>query len=176
QRAVRILQRLVATHPQQPLYVVALSRAQGYAGQAGAAVNTLRGALDKFPTDNALLLQYAINLRNSGQADAARAFVATHPQLLDHSYKAQALLAQIAGSEGRFGEAYYRRAMYRRLRGAYVPAIRQLRTTLHDNTSLSQLDRNRLDALLDQLIAQCKVAWPNGQCNQPVLRLPGGRR
>lgn len=170
-RAVDILQRLVAAHPQQPLYVTALSRAQGYAGQPGAALATLQNALDTFPDDRALLLQYAINLRNGGQPDAARAFVQTHPQLLQHSYKAQALLAQIAGAAGKFGEAYYRRAMYRRMRGAYVPAIRQLRATLH-NASLRQLDRTRLEALLDQIITQCKVAWPDGKCKQLVLRLP----
>src|SRR5699024_7980159 len=50
-RAVTILQRLVKAHPRQPLYLTALSRAQGHAGQSAAALATLHNALDKFPSD-----------------------------------------------------------------------------------------------------------------------------
>lgn len=169
EQAAAILQRLVKSHPQQAHYVVALARAQAYAGHAQAGLATLKAALRQFPSDLALTLQYATTLINSGQPDAARQFLTSRPQLTRRSYHAQELLARSAGAQGRLGEAYYRQAMYRRLRGAYVPAIRKLRGVLHNNTSLSPLDRNRLDALLDQIITQCKIAWPDGECQRRVL-------
>lgn len=167
-RAIQILQRVSQGSPGQVHYVLALARAQAQAGQTKTALNTLEQALSRFASSPALKLTYATILVHSGQLSAAGAFLHTHPSLTQHSYQAQALLARIAGSQGKLGEAYYRQALYRRLRGAYIPAIRKLRGALR-RPNLAQLDQYRLEALLDQVIAQCKRAWPQDGCTRRFL-------
>lgn len=169
--AVDILSRLAHANPKQLLYATALARAQALAGQTDAALTTLRSALTEFTSSPAVKLEYATTLVHNGQPDKAREFLDTHPQLTRNNYQAQALLARIAGSRGDIGEAYYRQALYRRLRGAYIPAIRKLRAALH-GPELPPLDRHRLEALLGQIIGQCKNAWPNDQCTRQVLHQP----
>lgn len=167
--AVAILQRLARTHPDQSYYATALARAQATAGHTQAALATLKNARQRFPDAPAITLEYAATLMDSGQPRAARAFLLRQPELTRHNYHAQKLLARIAGRNNNRGEAYYHQALYHRLRGAYVPAIRRLRSALHE-ADLSSIDQHRLDALLGQIIAQCKAAWPNGACRQQVLR------
>lgn len=168
ERATQILHRLVENHPRQAHYVVALARAQTANGNIEAALDTLQAALKQFDSRPALMLEYAATLLNNDQPQAARAFLGEHPRLTRNSYHAQKILARVAGQQGKLGEAYYRQALYHRLRGNYVQAIRKLRTALHRD-DLRDIDRSRLEALLDQIIAQCKTAWPDGQCRKRVL-------
>lgn len=168
EHAVRILKQLVDTHPQQMHYVVALARAQRAAGDARAALTLIEHASQQFPQAPAVALTHAQLLFNTGQLANARAFLLKQPRFTNSHYQAQHILARIAGRQGKLGEAYYRQALYHRLRGAYVPAIRRLRSALH-NQAIDAIDHRRLDALLGQIIQQCKAAWPNGACREHVL-------
>lgn len=168
QHAVRILKQLTEAHPQQMHYVVALARAQRMAGHARAALDLIDQAGQRFPKAPAVVLTHARLLFKTGQTAQARALLLNRPRFTNQHYQAQHILARIAGGRSQLGEAYYRQALYHRLRGAYVPAIRRLRSALH-NKALDTMDHRRLDALLSQIIGQCKAAWPDGGCRRRVL-------
>src|SRR5699024_9917604 len=166
-QAVELLQALAQEHAEQFHYVTALAEAQKMAGQPQAAEATLQQALSRFGDKPALVLQYAGLLLANNQPQAARALLKRHPSLVASNDRAQEILAEAAGKQDRLGEAYYHQAQYFRMRGAYVPAIRRLRTVLHRN-QLGSVDRDRLNALLGQIIRDCNRAWSERECRQRV--------
>lgn len=167
-QAVTILHRLVDSHPGQAHYVLALARAHAANGHIDRALDTLKEALGGVDDAPAVVLEYAATLLDSNQPAAARRVLGQHPRLTGRSYRAQQIQAQAAAQLGKLGEAYYRQALYYQLRGNYVAAIRKLRTALHRG-GLTAIDEQRLDALMNRIIDQCKAAWPGDQCRKQVL-------
>jgi len=166
--AVAILQDLVDAHPGQVHYVIALGRALAADGRMQAAANTLEQAQSRFDDAPGLVLAHASILFDDGRLEAAKSHLQAHPQVTRNSPRAQEILARVAGRQQQLGEAYYRQALQYRLRGNYVPAIRQLNNALH-TAELSSLERQRLEALQNQIIAQCRSAWPDGECRERIL-------
>ncbi len=166
--AADILTRLAAANTGQSHYALALAEAQSSSGNLPGALETLTYARRAFPGAPAAKLEYARALIDSGDAEAARGYLMSRPELIHGTPDAQQLLARAAGEQGNLGEAYYRQAQYYQLRGAYAAAINQVRTALQ-TADINEFDTTRLSAMLNQLVAQCNAAWSERECRQRVL-------
>ncbi|WP_348766124.1 M48 family metalloprotease [uncultured Salinisphaera sp.] len=165
--AIALLEPLATQGPSHAAYTLALAQARRQSGQTQQARELLEQARTAFPDSAAVKLDYAEFLMDTGDAQAVRSFLLQDRALLEQSADAQQMLARVAGDQGNLGEAYYRQAKYYELRGAYGPAINQLRTALQ-TTELNAFDKARLRALLDQMVKSCHRAWSERECREQV--------
>ncbi|MES1942026.1 peptidase M48 Ste24p [Salinisphaera sp. T5B8] len=165
--ATALLEPLLAQAPQSEAYLLALADARAQAGQSAQARDLLERARSAFPNSVAVKIDYAELLMNEGDLQAMRTFLLQDRDLLAQSSEAQQMLARVAGQQDNLGEAYYRQAKYYELRGAYGPAINQLRTALQ-TAELNAFDKARLRALLDQMVKACHTTWSERECREQV--------
>ena len=165
--AAQILAPYVEENPDSKAFTLALADAYSQAGDTGRARDMLETARRQFPRSPAVKLDYARLLVDGNDPEAARAFLMQDRDLLGQSSEAQQMLAQVAGQQNNLGEAYYRQAKYYELRGAFAPAINQLRTALQ-TAELNAFDKARLRALLDQMVRACHSAWSERECREQV--------
>lgn len=165
--AIDLLAPLAEAHPQTQAFLLALAEARTQAGDSDSARELLETARERFPRSASVKLDYARLLVEAEDAERARAFLLQDRDLLAQSSEAQEMLAKVAGQQNNLGEAYYRQAKYYELRGAYAPAINQLRTALQ-TAQLNAFDKARLRALLDQMVEACHTAWSERECRERV--------
>ncbi|WP_353108459.1 beta-barrel assembly-enhancing protease [Salinisphaera dokdonensis] len=165
--AIDLLAPLAEANPQGKAFLLALADAHSQAGNTPEARELLETARTRFPRSPSVKLDYANLLVSSDEPETARAFLMQDRDLLAQSSEAQQMLAQVAGQQDNLGEAYYRQAKYYELRGAFAPAINQLRTALQ-TAELNAFDKARLRALLDQMVRACHTAWSERECREQV--------
>lgn len=167
QEAADLLRPLARAHPDMLAYRLALAHTYSRAGQLATARRQLDAIRADFPDSAAAKLDYARTLIEAGEPGAARDYLLGEPQLLASASEAQEMLARAAGQQGRLGEAYYRQARFHEMRGAYAPAINQLRAALQ-TADLNAFNESRLRAQLDQIVRACHDAWSERECRERV--------
>ncbi|MGH8549478.1 MAG: beta-barrel assembly-enhancing protease [Methylococcales bacterium] len=152
-RARSILQALAQQNPEQPAFINALARVESESGNNETALNLYTRAIDKFPNNRAIALDYSATLLRAEKYEAARQllndYLRNHkptPELYELLSNAYGNLGQRAQSHRFLAESYY-------LSGQTEPAIQHARLALENtegNHYLTALLEDRLKVFVTE--------------------------
>lgn len=147
-KALRIFEELANRQPEVIAYHIGLAQTQFEFEQTAAANQTFEQALELFPRNVPLVVQYAETLLRQGEAEYS------HKLLLDlFNNKAPTpdqvlLIARAANAADEVAEAHYYRAEYSFMTGDLIGGIQFLRQALR-LPELQEIQRIRFEARID---------------------------
>jgi predicted Zn-dependent protease len=151
--AVEELRKLVARHPDSPVFRLALADAKDQAGDKGGAVAVFEDLQHDFPGNRAVTLAHAQSLLARGDAASARRALELLRPLLERRpgdpdlQRSFGRASDLAGDKVRAAEAYAEAAW---LGGRAEDALNQLKA-LVKQSDLTYYQRSRIDARITQL-------------------------
>jgi predicted Zn-dependent protease len=147
------LQKLVQKYPEQANFYNALAEAEYEAKHYDAALELYRLALQRFPDNQAMLLNQAIAYLRAGRAEEARHHLINYSSRFHDTPDVYALLAEALSKLGREAESHRYIAEYYYLAGQPRAAIMQLQLALKTGSSNQQVMstiHERLRVLLEE--------------------------
>ncbi len=151
--AMRTLSPLVAAHPEQPAFGLAMAEAENSAASPELARQRLAALSEQFPGNRAVAIAHAQQLVASGSRQAAARAVEMLRPLLAGSgnevllQRTFARACELAGDEIRAGEAHAEVAL---LNGQFDDALQQLGNLLR-RTDVDYYQRARIEARIAQI-------------------------
>jgi predicted Zn-dependent protease len=151
--AIAELQKLVAAHPDSPVFRLALANAKDQAGDKGGAIAAFEDLQHDFPGNRAVTLGHAESLLARADAASARRALELLRPLLERRpgdpdlQRSFGRASDLAGDKVRAAEAYAEAAW---LGGHAEDALNQLKA-LAKQPDLSYYQRSRIDARITQL-------------------------
>ena len=148
--AEELLAELVRENQQIPALRTALARVQIARNRSEQAHETLAGALEIFPRNPALSIEYAGLLLDQGDAEKAHTLLGRIDTPGQPTLRVRRLQAHAAEATGRNVDAHIYLADYNMMRGNLQEAINQLELGL-SREELTEMQRERLQARLREL-------------------------
>lgn len=153
EKARQQLQELTSRYPDEVAFVNALAKVESDSGNMETALKLYTEAIEKFPDNRAIMLDYCVALLQAGKNEPARKLLSDYlhnhkptPGLYRLLSRAYANLGQRAQSHRYLAESYY-------LSGQIEPAIKHVRFALENtegNHYLTALLEDRLKVFITE--------------------------